>query len=354
MSKAVKKYARNLLVTLLIIAVAFVISIPLQRVLDISEHITTLFAFAVFIVSFVTGDFLCGIISTLASTLLINYAFTYPYYDIDFSVPENIFSAIVMLIISFLTSAFTTKLKAWRALKEEGERERMRANLLRAVSHDLRTPLTTIYGASSSIIENHEKLKDDQKMQMIVGIREDSEWLIRMVENLLSVTKINDGRVKIVKTPTVLWELVDTVIQKFKKRYPDVKVELDLPEETVLIPMDAILIGQVMVNILENAVHHAAGMKRLALSVSIKDTDAVFEIADDGCGIDESKLDTIFSGISQSEVGSQDAKKRNAGIGLSVCASIVRAHGGRISAENLPGGGAMFRFILSTEEAKNE
>ena len=186
MSKTVKKHIKNSILTLLVIALAFVTSIPLQKFLDISEHITTLFAFAVFMVSLLTGSFVYGMISTLASVLIINYAFTYPYYDIDFSVPENIFSAIVMLIISFLTSAFTTNLKAWKTIKEESERERMRANLLRAVSHDLRTPLTTIYGASSSIIENYEKLKDDRKMQMIVGIKEDSEWLIRMVENYMS------------------------------------------------------------------------------------------------------------------------------------------------------------------------
>ena len=354
MSKTVKRHIKNSILTLLITAIAFVISIPLHRFFDISEHITTLFAFAVFMVSLLTGSFLYGVISTLASVFLINYAFTYPYYDIDFSVPENVFSAIVMLVLSFLTSAFTTKLKTWKTVKEESERERMRANLLRAVSHDLRTPLTTIYGASSSIIENYDKLKDDRKMQMIVGIKEDSEWLIRMVENLLSVTKIDEGRVKITKTPTVLWELIDSVILKFKKQYPSANLELHLPDEVILVPMDPILIGQVLVNILENAVHHAKGMSRILLSVRSAGKDAVFEISDDGCGIDESRLDDIFSGGLISDDGSQDTKKRNAGIGLSVCASIIKAHGGRISAENVAGGGALFRFTLSTEEAGNE
>ena len=354
MAKTAKKHIANSLLTLLITALAFVISIPLQSVLDISEHITTLFAFAVFCVSVVTSSFVYGVVAILASVILINYAFTYPYYDIDFSVPENIFSAIMMLIISFLTSALATKLKTWKTVKEESERERMRANLLRAVSHDLRTPLTTIYGASSSIIENYGKLKDDQKMQMIVGIKQDSEWLIRMVENLLSVTKIGEGNVNITKTPTVLWELIDSVILKFKKRYATQNVELDLPDDVVIIPMDAILIEQVIINILENAVHHAKGMSRLSLSVRAEGGRAVFEISDDGCGIDESRLGTIFSGGFESTDGQQDTKKRNAGIGLSVCASIIKAHGGSITAENRAGGGAIFRFTLSTEEAGNE
>ena len=104
----------------------------------------------------------------------------------------------------------------------------MRANLLRAVSHDLRTPLTTIYGASSSIIDNYEKFNDTQKMQMLTGIKEDSEWLISIVENLLSITRIDNGNVKLLKTPTVLEELIDAVILKFKKRYHK-KGEIDLP-----------------------------------------------------------------------------------------------------------------------------
>ena len=354
MKKGMIKHIKDASISLAVMALAFVISIPLQNLLDISEHITTLFAFAVFMVSLLTGSFLYGIISTVASVILINYAFTYPYYDIDFTVPENVFSAIVMLVISFLTSMFTTKLRVWKSIKEEGERERMRANLLRAVSHDLRTPLTTIYGASSSIIENYDKLKDDRKMQMIVGIKEDSDWLIRMVENLLSVTKISEGRVKITKTATVLWELIDSVVLKFKKRYPDVRLGLNLPDDVVLIPMDALLIEQVLGNILENAVHHAKGMTVITLSVSVSGNDSVFEISDDGCGIDPSRLDTIFSGGMTRLDGAQDTKKRNAGIGLSVCSSIVKAHGGRISAENRKEGGALFRFTLSKEDSVDE
>ena len=343
---------RSSALTLLILTAAFGISVLLQDVLDISEHITTLFVFAIFMISIVTDGFLYGITASIIGATLINYAFTYPYFNMDFTVPESIFSAIVMIIISFLTSTFTTRLKQWQTLKAEGERERMRANLLRAVSHDLRTPLTTIYGASSSIVENYDKLSEAQKLQMALGIKEDSEWLIRMVENLLSVTRIDDGRVKLLKTPTVLDELIDSVILKFKKRYPSQNVELLLPEELILIPMDAILIEQVICNILENAVHHAKGMTWLSLSVKADQHSAVFEISDDGCGIDKDRLPTIFSGYHTETDDSSDMQKRNVGIGLSVCATIVRAHGGSISAENIKDGGAVFRFSLPISEEK--
>ena len=350
MNKKTKKIAINILITFLILAASFGVSFLLQNVLDISEHVTTLLVFAVFIISLITDSFWYGIISTILIVIMINYAFTYPYFDMDFSVPESIFSAIVMLIISFLTSMFTMKLKEWQALKAEGEKERMRANLLRAVSHDLRTPLTTIYGASSSIIDNYDKLNDSQKLQMAISIKEDSEWLIRMVENLLSVTRIDAGKVKLTKTPTVLEELIDSVILKFKKRYPAQNVDLDIPEELVLIPMDAILIEQVLINILENAVHHAKNFTKLAMRVFVIDNKAIFEISDNGCGIESDKLDKIFTGYSDKFDGSSDAQKRNIGIGLSVCASIIKAHGGSITAENAKSGGAVFRFSLSIEE----
>ena len=353
MSKT-KKYIKDSILTVLIFLSAFGISILLQDFLDIAEHVTTLFAFAVFIISLTTDGFWFGVASTIAAVITINYAFTYPYFNMDFSVPESIFSAIVMLLIALLTSTLTTRLKSWRALKAEGEKERMRANLLRAVSHDLRTPLTTIYGASSSIIDNYDKLNDTQKLQMANGIKEDSEWLIRMVENLLSVTRIDSGSVKLIKTPTVLEELIDSVILKFKKRYPDQMVELDIPEELVLIPMDAMLIEQVIFNILENAVHHAKGMSRLALRVSVIGGEAIFEIADNGCGIDKERLESVFSGYSNEFNNSSDAQKRNFGIGLSVCATIVKAHGGSISAENSKSGGAVFKFSLVAEESSNE
>ena len=350
MKRKINQTVKNSSLMLLIMSAAFGISFLLQDVLDISEHITTLFAFAVFLISLVTDGIWYGIIATVLSVVAINYAFTYPYYNMDFSVPENIFSALVMLIISFLTGTLTTKLKKWQRLKAEGERERMRANLLRAVSHDLRTPLTTIYGASSSVIENYGKLNDAQKLQMAVSIKEDTEWLIRMVENLLSVTRIDSGRVKLLKTPTVLEELIDSVILKFKKRYPSQSVELTLPEELIMIPMDAILIEQVLINILENAVHHAEGFTSLALTVSTTDKKAVFEITDNGCGIDRDKLESIFTGYNLKPDDASDTRKRNAGIGLSVCATIVKAHGGSITAENAPDGGATFKFTLPIED----
>ena len=349
MKKEIKLHIKSVLLTALILSLAFGISIVFQQLLAMEEHITTVFAFGVFLISLATDGYVYGIASAFIATFSINYAFAFPYFSFNFTRPENFVSALIMITISLMTSALTTKLKRWQQLKAEGEREMMRANLLRAVSHDLRTPLTTIYGSSSAILDNYLTLTEQQKIRMVTGIKEDSEWLIRMVENLLSITRLDTGSVEIIKTPTVLEELIDSVILKFKKRYPAQTVDIDIPEEIVTIPMDAILIEQVLVNLLENAVQHAIGMHRLSLKVFCIGDKAIFEVLDDGCGIEKERLEKIFTGYYDSAEPTSNMKKRNAGIGLSVCATIVHAHGGSIKAENSKDGGALFRFSLETE-----
>lgn len=348
-----KKYIKNSLITVISLICAFGLSLLFQYIFDVQEHITTVFVFAVFLVSLLTEGYLYGVLAAFAGTVAVNYAFTFPYFALDYTTPVNLISGMIMIAIAILTSALTTKLKHHEAMKAESEKERMRANLLRAVSHDLRTPLTTIYGSSTTLLENSDVMTAEQKMKILTGIKEDSQWLVRMVENLLSITRIDSGKVKIMKTPTVLEELIDSVILKFKKRYPDQRVEIEIPDDVIIIPMDAILIEQVMVNILDNAVQHAKGMTRLTLRVFTLGNQAIFEIKDNGCGIHPKRLETIFTGRYASENEPADSQK-NAGIGLSVCATIIKAHGGSIKAENAKTGGAVFRFALDTEEVSDE
>ena len=172
--------------------------------------------------------------------------------------------------------------------------------------------------------------------------------------NLLSVTKIDNGSVKLIKTPVVLEELIDSVLVRFKKRYPKQQVQIEIPDEFINIPMDAVLMTQVIVNMLENAVQHAKGMETLILRVFTNEENAVFEIVDDGCGIPKERLDHIFTGYIEQRDLPVDNQKRNMGIGLSVCASVIKAHEGEISVENLKEGGCCFRFTLKMEEEEDE
>lgn len=344
----------NTIITVVILVSAFMISLLFQNMFKVQEHITTLFVFAVFLISFLTDGYIYGIISAFVSMLAVNYAFTFPFFSLDFKNPINIISAVIMIIISILTGTLTTKIKYHEAIKAENRQERMRANLLRAVSHDLRTPLTTIYSSSSTLIESSNNLSNEQKKTIIEGIKEDSEWLLRMVENLLSITRIDSGMVKIIKTPTVLEELIDSAIIKFNKRYPKQHVNIEIPENIIVIPMDAMLIQQVIINILENAVQHATGMTTLSLKVFILGDKAVFQISDNGCGIEKEKIKTIFSGQYISEDKPADGNRHNTGIGLSVCATIIKAHGGDISACNAKKGGTVFCFSLFTDKEASD
>ena len=349
-----KIIVKDIAFTTLMIVVAFVVSLGIVQMFDTRSPIPAVFSLAVFLISRYTEGYVYGVTASLAGMLAVNFAFTFPYFKFNFIILENLVSAIVMLIISIMTSVMTTELKRQEKMRMETEREKMRANLLRAISHDLRTPLTTIYGSSSAMVENAQELTKQQLQELAEDIKEDAQWLIGMVENLLSVTKIDSGDVKLIKTPVVLEELIDSVIVRFKKRYPKQEVQVEIPDEFINIPMDAVLMTQVIVNMLENAVQHAIGMRTLILRVYTKGDDAIFEIIDDGCGIAKEHLNHIFTGCLKSENLPADNQKRNMGIGLSVCASVIKAHEGKIMVENLKAGGCCFRFILRMEETADE
>ena len=334
--------------------VCFVLNLALQEVYHSRSLIPMIFVLGVFLVSWRTQGYFWGIAASMVSVLLVNYTFTYPYWAFDLTSPECIFSAAVMMIVAVMTGALTTKLKAQEKIRAEAEMERMRANLLRAVSHDLRTPLTSIYGASSAIIENFDVLTVEQRLKLTGEIREDAQWLIRMVENLLSVTRIDSGSVQIRKTPTVLEELIDAVILKFRKHFPGQQVTVQIPDCFITIPMDAMLIQQVLVNILENAVNHAAGMTELILRVEQLEGKAVFTVEDNGCGIPPERLRQLFTGYLERSEQPTDGTRYNMGIGLSVCSAIIKAHGSEITAKNKPEGGAVFTFCLEMEETDEQ
>lgn len=339
--------------TVFVLGVAMAVNLVLQEVFHTQTLVSTIFIFGVFMISLKTQGYLWGIGASLISVLAVNYAFTDPYFAFDFMVVESLTAAIMMLAVAFLTSTLTTKVKEQERTRAEIEKEHVRANLLRAISHDLRTPLTTIYGSCSAIMENYDSIKKEQKLKLLGEIREDSEWLIRMVENLLSVTRIDGSKVRVVKTETVLEELVDAVVIKFRKRH-QVPLEIQLPEDFVSIPMDAVLIEQVLMNLMENAVHHAKGMTKLIFRVSLQDQRAIFAILDDGCGISKERMKHLFTGYQEHTESPMDGRRNNMGIGLSVCSAIVKAHGGTVWAENRKEGGAAFFFSLETGEVLDE
>ena len=337
------------LFTVVTLAAVFVVNLFLVEQFDTKTMTPMIFVLGVFLVSWRTKGYLWGIGASMVSVLAVNWAFTYPYWAFDLISPECISSAAVMLLVATMTSALTTRLKQQEKLKADAEKERMRGNLLRAVSHDLRTPLTAIYGACSAMIDNFDELPREKQLKLLSDIQTDAQWLNRMVENLLSVTRVDEDRVRLSKNSTVLEELIDALLVKFRKHYPQQKVHVRIPDEFVSIPMDSVLIEQVLMNLLENAVFHAQGMQNLWLTVQLEGNKAVFSVSDDGCGIPADRMEHLFTGLSGRE-SSGDSGRHNMGIGLSVCNTIIKAHGSEIKANNRPEGGAVFLFALEMEE----
>ena len=331
------------------LVLAFLVNLFLVAQFNTKTMTPMIFVLGVFLVSWRTQGYVFGIAASLISVLAVNWAFTYPYWAFDLISPECISAAVVMLVVATMTGTLTTRLKKQEKLKAEAETERMRGNLLRAVSHALRTPLTSIYGSCSAIVEDFDNIPREKQLLLLKDMQSDAQWLNRMVENLLSVTRVDADKVRLSKHSVVLEELIDTLLVKFYKHYPDQTVQVEIPEEFVSIPMDPMLIEQVLMNLLENAVFHAQGMRNLWLRVEIRNKDAVFSVEDDGCGISEDRMAQLFTGILDSKAP-VDSARSNMGIGLSVCKTIIKAHGGELKAKNRAEGGTVFQFSLEMEE----
>ena len=257
-----------------------------------------------------------------------------------------------MLAVSVSVGTLTTQIKQQEQIRLEAEKEKMRGNLLRAVSHDIRTPLTSIVGSASGILDNRRVLSEEKILELVKDIRDEAQWLIRIVENLLSVTRINGENAGINTDDEIVEEIISSAVIKFRKRFPDVNIDVDMPEEFLMVPMDGILIEQVLVNLLENSVLHGKTLSRIRIVVTKQESRLVFAVEDDGQGIRESILPVMFEGCLQSMEGEEYDSKRNMGIGLSVCMSIVKAHKGNMRAENISAGGARVSFWLPLGEGR--
>ncbi|MCI9679006.1 MAG: DUF4118 domain-containing protein [Oscillospiraceae bacterium] len=311
-----------------------------------------IFVLMVVLIARLTEGYACGVAASFVGVICVNYVFTYPYWQLDFTISGYPLTFLSMLSVSLIVSALTSQIKHQEQLRVETDREAMRANLLRAVSHDLRTPLTSIVGSASAILENDALLTPQQKTALLRSVRDEAQWLIRMVENLLSITRMGDGDAHIHKELEAAEEVLASVAAKFQKRFGGVRLVLTAPQEPLFVPMDAILVEQVLLNLLENAAYHGKSTC-IRLSAERREGDAVFTIRDNGCGIAPELLPNLFSPSRQGQTHTSDGR-RNMGIGLSVCSSIVRAHGGALAAANAREGGAVFYFTLPTDQPSTE
>lgn len=335
---------RDLLVTIIILLCAAGVCI-LLRTADTSEGFASpIFVLAVLLTSRLTTGYLFGLIAAVLGVICVNFIFTYPYWAFNLTISGYPLTFLSFLAVSVITSTLTTQIKRQEQLRVENEKEKMRANLLRSVSHDIRTPLTSIVGSTSTVLEN-PGLPRAEREALLEDVRNEAQWLIRAVENLLSITRMGDGQARIAKNIEAAEEILGEAVRKFRRRYPGITVAVEPPGELLLVPMDPILIEQVLANLMENAAVHGRTTTRILVSARPEGGYARFTVSDDGQGISPAALPTLFDGTLKHSESARGDGKRDMGLGLSVCMAIVRAHGGSMNAKNL-GQGAEFSFCL--------
>ena len=344
---------RNIAVTCGVLLLTAAVCAILHQFVTTDAHVPLIFVLAIVVISRFTDGYRYGIAASFLAVFGVNCLFTYPYFRLNFSITGYPLTFAVMLTVAIIVSALTTQIKQQEQIKLQMEREQMRANLLRSVSHDIRTPLTSIVGSASAILDNYDCLDDEQKKTLTGDIRTEAQWLNRIVENILSITRISGGSTQITKSDELAEEVVSSAVQKFRKHSPGIPVQVAVPGEVLLVPMDPVLIEQVLLNLMDNSVMHGGHISHIVIHVTHRPGYAVFSVEDDGVGIDPQVLPHLFDGTLPLHSRDTDSSHHNMQIGLSVCMSIVRAHHGTMQAENLSGGGARVWFELPLEDANS-
>ena len=339
---------RDFLITAVILCCAVVLCYFLQLAGVIEGSAPPVFVLAVLLISRLTAGYLYGLIAVALGVVCVNFIFTYPYGAFNLTLSGYPLTFFTLMMVSIITCTLTAQAKRQAKLLAENEREKMRADLLRSVSHDIRTPLTSIVGSASVLLDDPSLFSKEQQA-LLVSIREESQWLVQVVENLLSITRMGEDPARITKEPEAAEEVLGEAVRKFRRRYPQVAVSVSVPEDLLLVPMDPILIEQVLANLLENAAVHGKA-ENITLVLSSAEGFARFSIQDDGGGISKKDLPHLFDGRYKARPSPDRDGKRNMGLGLSVCQAIVRAHGGDIQVRNLEHGAEFFfRLPLSPE-----
>lgn len=353
--------AENIILTGFIMFVATIGAFAFFYVGKNTTSVAIVYVLAVMLVARFTTGYVPGIVASLIGVVCVNYVFTYPYMTLNFTIDGYPITFVGMMVVSSVTSTLTTRMKKQskilherEKLLMEAEKETMRANLLRAVSHDLRTPLTGIIGLADTYLQNKDQLTEAQKSAIVNNISEDADWLLNMVENLLSVTRIRVGDARVSKSPEPLEEVVSEALQRFRKRMPQAGVNVKVPDEFIMVPMDAMLIEQVIINLLENAVYHSGTKDPIDFYAEKKEREMVFHIRDYGQGIPPERLETIFDGAG-SDINESGDSHKGMGIGLTICKTIITAHNGAIWAANRESGAELvFTLPLGEEDMYDE
>ena len=257
------------------------------------------------------------------------------------------------ILLSVINECALAMENAQNAMEKEknavlAKNEQLRADLLRAISHDLRTPLCSISGNADMLISNSDRLDKATKHQIYTDIYDDSEWLIGVVENLLSITRLNDGRLKFKFTDQLLDEVIAESLRHISRKHDDYKIVADC-EELVLVRMDVRLIIQVLVNLIDNAIKYTPPGSVICIRGIKTDGKAQISVEDNGPGIPEEMKPHIFEMFYTGKTTVADSH-RSLGLGLALCHSIIEAHNGTLILTDHAPHGCNFIFTLPLSE----
>ena len=316
-------------------------------------NIIAVYILGVLIISIITSSWMYSFLASVISVLAFNFLFTIPRFPLRAYDPSYPVTFGIMFLVALITGSLASRMKEYARESAQAamqiEKEQLRADLLRSISHDLRTPLTSISGNASNLLSNENEFSQETRMQIYGDIYDDSMWLIKLVENLLSVTRIEDGRMDLRMSAELMDEVIAEAMRHTDRNRDGRKIEVSSDEEFILGKMDARLIVQVVINLVDNAVKYTPEGAQIRIHTGKKDGMVVVSVSDTGPGIpDEQKskvFDMFYTGTNRAADG-----RRSLGLGLGLCRSIIRAHGGEIWVSDNKPQGAVFTFTLPAEE----
>ena len=316
-------------------------------------NIIAVYILGVLIISIITSSWMYSFLASVISVLAFNFLFTIPRFTLRAYDPSYPVTFGIMFLVALITGSLASRMKEYARESAQAamqiEKEQLRADLLRSISHDLRTPLTSISGNASNLLSNENEFSQETRMQIYGDIYDDSMWLIKLVENLLSVTRIEDGRMDLRMSAELMDEVIAEAMRHTDRNRDGRKIEVSSDEEFILGKMDARLIVQVVINLVDNAVKYTPEGAQIRIHTGKKDGMVVVSVSDTGPGIpDEQKskvFDMFYIGTNRAADG-----RRSLGLGLGLCRSIIRAHGGEIWVSDNKPQGAVFTFTLPAEE----
>jgi len=237
-----------------------------------------------------------------------------------------------------------------KIIQIEMQKERLRSDMLRSISHDFRTPLAGIMGLASTAIDNYDKMNETVRKNFLQSIYEDADWLNELVENILQATRFEEGKAKLNTTEEAAEEIITDAVAHSKRHTQRHHISVNIPEEIILINVDGILIRQVIVNLLNNAISYSPNDSEIIVSLYRQEDKVIFEVKDNGPGILQEDLLHIFDRYHQSH-SSNKTNRKGMGLGLYLCKAIIEAHGGKITIKNYEPHGTIVEFyIISKKE----